>query len=298
VQIEALVQLIPALAGRSVAVTRLSGGITNQNFRVDVDGESYVVRVAGELTDLLGIDRSVEYACALAAAGCGLGPEVVDFLPEHGALVTRFVSGQMLTPEDVRNPAGMRRIVAALRRYHESGSGAGRFSPFATVRSYFDLAKAHNVEFPGTLRVAMGLLDRVEEATKTAEPAFPCHNDLLPSNLVDDGRSLWIIDWEYAGMGDRFFDLGNLAVNNSFEERHERALLEMYFGEVREEHVRRLRLMRLASDMRESMWGFLQSGISRLDFDFSAYALDHLQRFLAAAEENGELTREDHDWHG
>jgi thiamine kinase-like enzyme len=289
VQIEALAQLIPALAGRNLSITHLSGGITNQNFRIDADGESYVVRVAGERTNLLGIDRAVEHACAIAASVYGLGPEVVDFLPEHGALITRFVPGRELTPEDVRNPATMKRIVGTLRRYHRGRADAGSFSPFDTVRTYFDLAAAHGVAFPGDLRGALRLLDRIEEAAKTAEEACPCHNDLLPANLIDNGRSLWIIDWEYAGMGDRFFDLGNLAVNNRFEERHERALLEMYFGEALEEHWRRLRLMRLASDMREAMWGFLQSGISRLDFDFLHYAHHHLQSFLAAVEQSPEL---------
>jgi hypothetical protein len=85
-------------------------------------------------------------------------------------------------------------------------------------------------------------------------------------------------------MGDRFFDLGNLAVNNQFDAEHESRLLELYFGIVRPEDHRRLRLMRRASDMREALWGFLQSGISTLDVDYVAYGTRHLDRFLSQSE--------------
>src|SRR6185295_15889685 len=110
-----------------------------------------------------------------------------------------------------------------------------------------------------------------------------CHNDLLAANFVDDGRAVQIIDWEYAGMGDRFFDLGNLAANNEFEETHETSLLEQYFGEVHPAHLRRLRVMRLASDLREAAWGYLQEAISELDEDYLGYGRKHLDRFLLRA---------------
>ena len=115
---------------------------------------------------------------------------------------------------------------------------------------------------------------------RTDDSPGPCHNDLLAGNFIDDGTVVRIIDWEYGGMGDRFFDLGNLAVNNEFGKEHERALLKFYFGEVNADQLRRLRLMRLASDMREAMWGFLQAAISTLDIDYLAYARKHLERFI------------------
>src|SRR4030095_13529614 len=121
-------------------------------------------------------------------------------------------------------------------------------------------------------------------ALESCEPHCPCHNDLLAANLIDTGEAVRIIDWEYGGMGDLFFDLGNLAVNNDFEHEHERALLELYFGEVQSEHLRRLRLMRLVSDMREAMWGFLQSAISTLNVDYLSYGHKHLERFIVGAQ--------------
>jgi thiamine kinase-like enzyme len=279
-----LIELIPAFSGRTIVITPLSGGLTNRNFRLDDGDESFVLRVPGGDTGLLGIDRGCEAACSRAAAALGVGPEVVAFLPEQGALVRRFASGTVLSAEDVQQPVQLKRVVEALRRYHDSPSGMGEFSPFETVRQYLTLARARQVQFPGILEPALVRMDRIEAELKTGEPACPCHNDLLPANFIDDGQTVRIIDWEYAGMGDRFFDLGNLAVNGEFREEHERLLLELYFGEARAADWRRLRLMRLASDLREAMWGFLQSAISKLDVDYVAYGRKHLERFLAGEE--------------
>ena len=279
-RLEAVIARVHALHGRQVAITPLSGGITNHNYRVDVDGASYVLRLGGEGTDLLGIERDREYACSRAAAEAGVGAEVVAYLPEHAALVTRFVQGRVLEPGDTRQPQVLRRAVTALRRFHAAPPVPGTFSPFATVREYHALARAHGVDLPATLNG----LDRIEqELASSQEPPCPCHNDLLASNFIDDGTTMRIIDWEYAGMGDRFFDLGNLAVNHALGPDEERALLALYFGGVEPAQLRRLRLMRLASDMREALWGFAQAGISTLDFDFMDYARTHLERFRAAA---------------
>jgi thiamine kinase-like enzyme len=277
-----LIRLIPELRAMPLTIKPLGGGLTNRNFRLDGNGQSFVLRVPGKDTALLGIDRACEAACSRAAAAMGVGPELIAHLPEQGAIVRRFVTGRVLTAEDVRQPAIMRRLVDALRRYHDGPPGAGIFSPFATVRQYHALARERGVRFPGGLGRALERLAAIEQELSGAGPLCPCHNDLLPANFIDDGGATQIIDWEYGGMGDRFFDLGNLAVNCEFTAGQERALVELYFGEVRATDVRRLRLMRLASDMREAMWGFLQSTLSTLNEDFPGYGRKHLERFLAA----------------
>lgn len=280
----ALRELFPFLGGGDVSITPLSGGITNHNYRVDVGEQRYVLRIGGEGTDLLGIDRTVEYACSYAAMEAGIGAEVLAFLPEHDALLTRFAPGHVLRPQDLRDRSVLERVVRSVRRFHDVPSVPGSFSPFVVVREYHALARRHDVPFPPEMDRALALLQNIEATLRTDEPLRPCHNDLLPTNLLDDGETVRIIDWEYAGMGDRFFDLGNLAVNNELDARGEEALLEAYFGPVVPDHLRRLRLMRLASDMRESLWGYLQSGISTLDFDFVTYGKEHLERFLEGVE--------------
>src|SRR5947209_25620 len=154
-QVTTVLRLVPEFTGHTVAVTPLPGGITNRNYRVDVDGASYALRLSGDNTALLGIDRAVEVACSRAAAVCGIGPEVVASLPEHGALVTRFVDGQVLTPDNTRQSPMLRRIAHALRRYHDGPPVPGHFSPFETVRRYHALALERGVRFPPALDRAL-----------------------------------------------------------------------------------------------------------------------------------------------
>jgi thiamine kinase-like enzyme len=241
-----------------------------------------VLRIGGNGTHLLGIDRAYERVCTTIAAQIGVGADVVSYhvSGSQEALVTRFIVGTAISPESAAHPALLPRIVATLRRYHGGPAFPGAFSPFETVRRYHALALQHGVSFPDTLPQVFNCLAQIEQASGTTYQPVPCHNDLLASNFIDDGHTIRIIDWEYAGMGNRFFDLGNFAANQSLDEEQCTLLVRSYFGEVRPTDLAHLHLMRLASDVRESFWGFLQLGISELDFDYHQYAHHHLGRFL------------------
>lgn len=278
--IERILSLVPGWSAADAVVTPLVGGITNQNYRVDIGGESFVLRIGGKGTHLLGIDRERESICTAVAAQVGVGAKVMHFLPAEDVLVTRFIEGAAISPESAARPEMLRRIVDSMKRYHAGPDFPGSFSPFETVRNYHKLALEHGVAFPETLPQVFALMARIEEALGPVQQIKPCHNDLLASNFIDDGQVIRILDWEYAGMGDIFFDLGNFAVNQELNEELCELLLEDYFGEVRPADLAHLYLMRLASDLRESFWGFLQLGISELDFDYHEYAHHHLNRFL------------------
>ena len=281
-QIERILNQVPGWRGVEAVVTPLVGGITNQNYRVDIGEEAFVLRIGGKGTHLLGIDRGRERTCTAVAAQMGVGAEVVHFLASESeeVLITRFIVGTIIAPETAAQPETLRRIVDSMHRYHGGPDFPGTFSPFETVRSYHRLALEHSVSFPDTLPQVFALMTQIEQAIGPLDQLTPCHNDLLASNFIDDGYTIRILDWEYAGMGDLFFDLGNFAVNQSLNEQQCELLLRYYFGEVRPADVAHLHLMRLGSDLRESFWGFLQLGISELDFDYSEYAHHHLNRFL------------------
>ena len=279
-RIEHILGQIPGWSGSDVLVTPLVGGITNQNYRVDIGGETFVLRIGGKGTQLLGIDRGREHTCTAIAAQIGVGAEVIHFLASEDALVTRFIVGTGISPETAAQPETLRRIVDSIKRYHAGPAFPGTFSPFETVRNYHKLALERSVTFPETLPQVFALMERIEQALGALHQPKPCHNDLLASNFIDDGHTIWILDWEYAGMGDIFFDLGNFAVNQALNEEQSELLLRYYFGEVRLADVAHLHLMRLGSDLRESFWGFLQMGISELDFDYREYAHRHFNRFL------------------
>ncbi len=282
-----LLQRIPGIDASNAVITPLDKGITNQNYRVDIraengnEVESIVLRVSGQGTRLLGIDRMHEYTCSLLAAQVGVGAEVLHFFPEEEILVTRYIHGEGLTEEIATQPPMLTRIITSLRRYHDHiDAFPGTFSPFETVRTYYERAIAHGVTFPPLLPQVFALMQRIETALTPIQQLRPCHNDLLSGNFIDDGHMIRIIDWEYAGMGDLFFDLGNMAVNHSLNEEQCHFLLQTYFGTVQPADLAHLHLMRLSSDLREAFWGFLQLGISTLDFDYQAYAMHHLERFL------------------
>jgi thiamine kinase-like enzyme len=277
---------IPELAGAELTLTALSGGITNRNFLITVAGrpDRYVIRLAGNDTHLLGISREVEHAATVAAAGVGVGPEVTAFIRPEGYLVTRFIEGSPVSDEAVHRPETLARVGEALRRIHDGPPIPGLFIPFRIVEAYRALAAARGVAIPPEYELAMAFARRIELAF-LANPVElrPCHNDLLNANFIDDGSRIRIVDWEYAGMGDPFFDLGNFSVNHGLTSDEDAEVLLAYEREVRRERLARLTLMRTMSDFREAMWGVLQQGISTLDVDFVAYAGEHFERLLGNA---------------
>jgi len=283
--IDEAIARVPMWQGKAVRHSPLGGGITNENFRVEVDGEAFVVRLAGKDTELLGIDREHEFAAHSAAAKLGIAPEIVHFIRPEGYLITRFVAGRPIPAEDMRKPENVRRAAAALRQVHGMPAVKGTFSAFAVVDAYTELGRRHHASFPEDFA---WLLERKREIAEAVRPEAasprPCHNDLLNGNFLDDGE-LRILDWEYAGMGDPFFDLANFAVNHEFSDEEDHILLKSYFGEVARGRLARLKLMKVMSDFREAMWGVVQSGISALDFDFAGYARLHFGRMTRAFDD-------------
>ncbi len=220
-------QRVPELAGRDLVLTPLSGGITNRNFRVDADGGlaaaggaglTCVMRMGGNDTHLLGISREVEHAATVAAAGVGVGPEVIDYIRPEGYLVTRFIVGTGISDEAVHDPATIRRVADSIRRIHGGPAIPGIFAPFRIGEAYRALALERGVPIPINYEAAHERMRRIEIAFLRAPVELrPCHNDLLNANFIDDGRRIRIVDWEYAGMGDPFFDLGNFSVNHGLD---------------------------------------------------------------------------------
>lgn len=278
---------VPELAGQALTLTSLSGGITNRNYLVVVADrpDRYVLRLAGNDTHLLGISREVEQAATIAAAGVGVGPEVTAFIRPEGYLLTRFIEGSPVSMAAAHQPGTLARVADSLRRFHEGPPIPGLFIPLRMVEAYRSLARARGVPVPAEFGLAQAIARRIELAL-LADPIelVPCHNDLLNANLIDDGSRIRIVDWEYAGMGDPFFDLGNFAANHELTPEEDAVLLAAYdLGETRPQRLARLRLMRVVSDFREAMWGVLQQGISTLEVDFVEYARQHFERLLATA---------------
>jgi thiamine kinase-like enzyme len=282
--VEAIARSVPGWASGDLEIEPLEGGITNRNFVVTRGGERFVLRVPGKDTQLLGIDRANEARAATLAAEAGVGPPVVAFLPGSGCFVARFVDGGHIPIEDLRRDDVLGSVVRSLRRFHLCPPIPSTFNVFRVVEIYAETSTARGVTPPPEFSDAHEVAAQVEAAfAVNPSPLTTCHNDLLNANFLREGDHTWIVDYEYAGMGDPFFDLGNLAVNNDLDAAADELLLRHAFGDVRDRHRARLALMRLMSDFREAMWGVLQRAISTLDEDFEAYAAKHFERLLKNA---------------
>ena len=262
-----------------ITITPLSGGITNYNYLIREADDRYVARLCEELP-LLGIDRRNEILCHQAAIACGIAPDLVHHEP--GLLISRYQEGKTLAPEDVGDASVLDRLGPVLRRLHDSWDTlTGEilyFCPFQTIRTYARSAVKLGARLP------TGLDDLVADSRRLSRRLAPhrpvlCHNDLLAANLIDDGARIWIIDWEYGGIGHPLFDLANVCANSGLGPDQEERFLRAYRGGVEASELQDLRILRTASSLRDALWAIIQTVASDIDFDYHRYAEDNLRMY-------------------
>jgi thiamine kinase-like enzyme len=277
--LDAAIQAVPAFAGSELEIMPIAEGRTNRNFRVTTDDGSYFLRLSEDDTRFLGIDRDAEQASMRAAAAAGVGPDVTAYLPALGCLVTRWLDADPLSEGDLEREEVLGPTMDAIAAIHAGPALDWSFDPFRIVEDYRRIAEERGVVVPEAFEPAHATASRIEAVfADDPMPVRPCHNDLLEANfLLRDGH-VWIVDHEYAGMGDPFFDLGNLSINNALSDDAQERVLAHYFGDVTDAHRARLKLMRIMSDFREAMWGVVQQGLSTLDIDYVEYAMTHFDR--------------------
>lgn len=262
----------------------LPGGITNHNFLVSAGGRAFVARLCVERR-LLGIDRRNEVVCQRAAHALGVAPGVVHH--EAGVLVSEHLAARTLTPEELRDPAFVPRLAAVLRTLHDGWDRlTGEmlyFCAFQTVRTYAQTARELNAVLPEDIE---DILDDAARLARRIGPFVPvlCHNDMLAANVLDDGRRVRLVDWEYAGVGHPLFDLANAAANARFPESLEVELLAAYRGTRRVDprDLSELRILKTVSLLREGLWSVIQTVASDVAFDYVGYADENLRAYRAA----------------
>ncbi len=268
--------------GSAVVLEELPGGITNVNYKASAPDGTYVIRLFGQDAELLAIDRANEQEATSMAAELGIGPELIRSMPREGYLVTRFLPGQQVIPEQMHSPWMLARVAQTLRALHQGPAIPGTIDPFAVVDFYLNNAVARGADPGDGYAWARPIADRIRQAVGFAMTA-PCHGDLLTANFVDlDGR-LFLVDWEYAGMSDPRFDLANFSVNHGLSAEEDQELVRLYYGASDERAAAAVRLLRFMSAFREAMWSVLQQAISDLDFDFCQYAAEQFAKMRAAA---------------
>ncbi len=272
------IRSLPLWSG-PILLHRLEGGITNRNYLVDDGNEQFVARIGEELL-VLGIDRRNELQCHRAAEALGVSPPLV--YGDNGVLVSRYVPSRTLDPAGAREPGFAPKLARLLRQLHKGWDGLIGdllfFSPFQASRTYLATSRQLGAVLPADIDL---MLDATRKLSHAIAPYVPtlCHNDMLPANVLDDGRRVWIVDWEYAGMGNPLFDLAGFSANCGYSEAHDIELLESYRGEIRRHDLYELRVLKAASLLRDALWGVVQTVASDLDVDYREYARFHFEKF-------------------
>ena len=270
------------------SVSELSGGLTNTNYKVVSDEGSFVVRIAGRDTELLGIDRRNEAHNTAAAAETGVGARVIATLPEHEALVIEFIEGTRLQADDLRAGDRLPQVAEACKRLH-----AGR--PFLLEFDMFDLQRRYLATvIERGFRLPDGYLDleprvrAMEEAMrKRPERRVPCNNDLLAENFIDTGDGLRLIDYEYSGNNEPSFELGNAWSESRLSDEQLEELIGCYYGAPYPDKVARARLWGAIAKYGWMLWASIQEGVSTIEFDYWSWGLEKYER--AVEELDGPL---------
>jgi thiamine kinase-like enzyme len=277
--IQEVVAAVPEWAGREIRIEPIAAGLTNSNFRVDVDGTPVFVRIPGPSTELLAVDRGNELHNTRAAAAAGVGPRVRHHLPESGALVLEWLPGRTMSNAAFGEPGMPERIAATLRRLHAGPRFRDDFDMFRLTEFYLRVVDERDIAIPDGYRERATAVAAIERAL-AAHPmtTVPCHNDLLAENYLDDGERLWIVDYEYSGNNDSTFELGNTAQELGFDEARQEALCRAYFGEASPALLARMRLQMVMSDVGWTLWAAIQAWVSAIDFDFWGWSVDRWSR--------------------
>ena len=275
------IRALPFWSG-PILLERLHGGITNRNYLVHDANEQFVARIGEELL-VLGVDRRNELQCHRAAETLGVSPPLVH--GGNGVLVSRYVPSRTLDPAGAQEPGFAPRLARVLRQLHDGWDGLIGdllfFSPFQASRTYVNTSRQLGAALPLDIDLMLDAMRKLSRMIAAYVPTL-CHNDMLPANVLDDGGRVWIVDWEYAGMGHPLFDLAGFSVNCGFSAEQDVEFLASYRGELRQQDLHDLRILKVASLLRDALWAVVQTVVSDLDFDFREYAQAHFEKFRQA----------------
>jgi thiamine kinase-like enzyme len=281
--IEQVIAAIPDWAGRAVSAQPVAAGLTNRNYRVEVDGTPLFVRIPGAATELLAVDRANELHNTRAAAEAGVGPAVLHHLPAWDVFVLGWVDARTMSNEAFAGPDEPHRVADVLRRLHAGPRFRDDFDMFRTAEYYLRVVDERSIRVPAGYREHLDRIPRIRSALAARPlPTVPCHNDLLADNYLDDGRRLWIVDYEYSGNNDPTFELGNTCQELGWDDGRIRALCAAYFGQATDSLLARMRLQMIMSDVGWTLWAAIQAAISSIDYDFWGWAEERWARAATA----------------
>lgn len=277
--IEDVVTRIPDWKQKQITIVPLSGGLTNSNYKVEVDGVPYFVRVPGESTELLAVNRENEYYNSKAAHEAGVGPKVLYHLPEYNVMVLEFLNGKTMSKYSLNETGMPARMAQAIKKLNAGPRFLQDFNMFRLTEYYLQICKERDIIIPDGYSERMPTVMQIEKAMSVNPlQTVPCNNDLLAENYIDDGKQLWLIDYEYSGNNDPTFELGNTCQEMQFNNDQINELCAAYFGDATADKIARMKLNMIMSDVGWGLWAAIQAKISTIDFDFWGWAIERWGR--------------------
>jgi len=256
-----------ALLAQRTSIKELSGGLTNRNFLIETPADKYVARVSSNSSDFLAIDRGSEFINTTIAGEGGVGAEVLDYIPGEGLLLISYISGKTYGATDVG--ANLLRIATSLRNLHALEPFDHEFNMFNTQSNYFKIVKEQGFRVPDGYEGFAPMVAQIKKAFEVLfEGLVPCNNDLLPGNFIDDGKKIWLIDYEYSGNNDACFEIGNVWAEAFLPIEALEELVTAYFGSHRPDKVARAWLWALMAKYGWTLWASIQDSVSEIEFDF------------------------------
>jgi thiamine kinase-like enzyme len=276
----ALLERVALWRGQPRRVEPLPGGLTNRNFKVSTPIGTYVLRHSKPaFADELAVDRRAEYENSVRAAAAGVGAPVLEFLPDDGILVIGFLEGETLSDEHLQEPGMLARVADACRRLHAGPPFVNRFDMFELQPEYLARVQRRGFRLPRSYLQHTEAVRRIRAALAVRPVALrPCHNDLLAANFIDDGHTVWVIDYEYSGNNDPYFELGNIWSECHLTLEQLEELVRAYDGTLSRSRLARARLWGLMSQYGWTLWASIQDGTSAIDFDFWGWGMEKYER--------------------
>jgi len=283
--LQQIISRVPVWHGAHEIQHERIAGLTNENYRITVDGEHFALRISGQNALRLGIDRNCELAALRSAAAAGIGPEVVAYLPPEGHLVTHWLPGYHWNVDEFRTPGNVRLLTDTVKCIHTLPNNGAVFSPFQRIHAFLEIANRYSVHPPpeiGSLLKTMSAIQEDQQNDPADWQRF-CHNDMVCVNYLfnKQDQSIKVLDWEFAGMGDIYYDLATVVYTHDSEgpipPDLEDVMLACYFGEITGWQRRRLLGMKYMLMFFTAAWGLAQHGMQQAGIIPAVQGFDYLE---------------------
>jgi thiamine kinase-like enzyme len=282
--IEEVINMVEEWKDKQVETERLTEGLTNINYKVNVNGKSYVVRIPGENTDIF-IDREVELCNTIAASEVGVGAHVIKYFKPEYIVIMEFLDGKVMSADSFKNHDYIAEAVKAIKKVNTEANFTSKFIMFEKFDNYLDIVKEHNIKIPKDFYKLHPVVKNVRDKfSKTMLNLVSCNNDLLAENFIEQNGNMRIIDWELSGLNDPCFELGDFAVEQGFGFPEDKLVIETYFGKFYEDKYARMNIYKYMADILWTLWASIQNHISNIDFDYWEYGMNRFNRAMNAID--------------